>query len=187
MQRRHGEKLIAVVELRSLQPGGRVTEHAHRGGGGSPLLSATVADCIILTFGNAAGRIASAPFWSERRSAVAGLVRGDAVEVAGEIRVYRGRRQLEVWSIRAAAPRARWSGARLLPSVGDVGPYWEHLDRWRGAIAAPRLRQVLAVFYENPEFRAHFAACPASTAGHHAQLGGLLRHTYEVTMIARDR
>jgi len=172
-----------VVDLRSLEPGCRVNEQLlvvevdHRAYGEGR-------DCVILTFGNAGGRIASAPFWSERRSAVAGLVRGDPVEVVGEIRVYRARRQLEVWSIRAL-PQEQVEWARLLPSVGDVGPYWGHLDRWRGAIAAPRLRQVLAVFYENPEFRAGFAACPASIAGHHAQLGGLLRHTYEVALIAR--
>jgi 3'-5' exoribonuclease len=172
-----------VADLRSFEPGRRVNEQ---------LLVVEVdqrsygegRDCIILTFGNADGRIASAPFWSERRSAVAGLSRGDPVEVTGEIRMYRARRQLEVWSIRAL-PREQVEWARLLPSVGDVEPYWRHLDGWRGAIAAPRLRQVLAVFYEDPEFRARFTACPASIAGHHAQLGGLLRHTYEVALIAR--
>jgi 3'-5' exoribonuclease len=141
-------------------------------------------DCVILTFGNAGGRIASAPFWSERRSAVAGLSRGDPVEVTGEIRLYRARRQLEVSRIRPL-PRDQVEWARLLPSVGDVAPYWRDLDGWREAMAAPRLRRTLAVFYDDPDFRARYAACPASTAGHHAQLGGLLRHTWEVARIAR--
>ena len=172
-----------MVDLRSLEPGGRVNE---------PLLVVEVdhrsygegRDCIILTFGNATGRIASAPFWSERRSAVAGLVRGDPVEVAGEIRLYRARRQLEVWSIRALT-REQVEWTRLLPSAGDTGPYWERIDSWRQEVAAPRLRETLAVFYQDPDFRARYAACPASTGGHHAQLGGLLRHTYEVALIAR--
>ena len=50
---------------------------------------------------------------------------------------------------------------------------------------APRLAQTLDLFFADPEFRDRFESCPASTAGHHAELGGLLRHTWEVAAIAR--
>src|SRR5918996_3902280 len=80
-------------------------------------------DCVVLTLGNATGRIASAPFWSEKRAAVAGLLRGDPVEVTGEIRLYRGRRQLEVIAIRPLPPgEVDWR--RLMPSVKHIAPYW---------------------------------------------------------------
>jgi len=172
-----------VANLRGLEPGSRLHDS---------LLVVDVdqrsygegRDCVILTLGNATGRIGSAPFWSERRSAVAGLVRGQPVEVTGEVRLYRARRQLDVLTIRPLPPdQVDWR--RLLPCVEDVAPYWKRLDGWRGQVLAPRLRTVLAAFYEDPEFRASYGACPASTAGHHAQLGGLLRHTCEVTAIGR--
>jgi 3'-5' exoribonuclease len=141
-------------------------------------------DCVILTLGNGTGRIASAPFWSERRAAVAGLVRGDPVEVTGEIRLYRGRRQLEVLAIRPLS-RGEVDWRRLLPSVKDIMPYWRAIDGWRSEIRAPRLRSLIALFYDDPRFRTRYGACPASTVGHHAELGGLLRHTCEVGSIGR--
>jgi 3'-5' exoribonuclease len=35
------------------------------------------------------------------------------------------------------------------------------------------------------DFRGRYEQCPASTTGHHAELGGLLRHTCEVAAIGR--
>jgi len=172
-----------VPELRLLDLGSRmhdsmlVVEVDHRSYGDGK-------DCVVLTLANATGRIASAPFWSERRAAVAGLAPGDPVEVTGEIRLYRGRRQLEVLAIRPLS-RGEVDWRRLLPSVKDVAPYWSVLDGWRSDIRAPRLRGVIALFYDDPEFRSRYGSCPASTAGHHAELGGLLRHTCEVGSIGR--
>ena len=172
-----------MLDLRLLDPGARVhdsmlvVELEHRSYGEGK-------DCIVLTLGNATGRMVSAPFWTERRAAVAGLSRGDPVEVTGEIRLYRGRRQLEVLAIRPLLPEdVDWR--RMLPSVADVSPYWRLIDGWRSDMRAPRLRGVLALFYDDADFRNRYGACPASTVGHHAELGGLLRHTCEVGAIGR--
>jgi 3'-5' exoribonuclease len=172
-----------VPDLKRLHPGAPlhgsllVVEVDHRSYGDGK-------DCVVLTLGNATGRVVSAPFWGERRAAVAGLLRGDPVEVTGEIRLYRGRRQLEVLTIRPLSPReVDWR--QLMPSVKDTAPYWRVLDGWRTEIRAPRLRSLLALFYDDPRFRARYGSCPASTVGHHAELGGLLRHTCEVGSIAR--
>ncbi len=135
----------------------------------------------MLTLGNASGRIGSAPFWNGDAS-VAGLRHGDVVEVSGSVGLYRGRRQLEVAAIRAV-PKAHINWQLLLPSAGDVAPHWRAIDEWRGRIRATRLRRLIGLFYDDPEFRRRYAECPASTAGHHAELGGLLRHTREVAEI----
>jgi 3'-5' exoribonuclease len=172
-----------VSDLKRLHPGAPlhasllVMEVDHRSFGEGK-------DCVILTLGNASGRIASAPFWGERRAAVSGLARGDPVEVIGEVRLYRGRRQLEVIAIHPL-PRGEADWRRLLPSVKDIVPYWRTIDDWRSQIRAPRLRSLVALFYEDPQFRDRYGSCPASTAGHHAELGGLLRHTCEVGAIGR--
>ena len=57
-------------------------------------------------------------------------------------------------------------------------------DRLRSELRGPRLRAVVDLFYEDSEFRRRYEACPASTAGHHAEIGGLLKHTSEVAAIA---
>lgn len=139
----------------------------------------------IITLGNATGRIQTAPFWSSDAPRIAGIGRGNVVQVIGTVGSYRDRRQLAVDSIRVL-PRSEVDWRSLMPSVGDVRRYWEAVDRWRGRIQGPRLAATLGLFYDDPDFRTRYGECPASTAGHHAALGGLLKHTCEVAHIALE-
>jgi 3'-5' exoribonuclease len=138
----------------------------------------------ILTLGNSTGEISTAPFWLAQQDQVAGLRRGHAVQVIGDVVPYRDRRQLKVVSLRVLPPGAV-DPRSLLPSVGPVDRYWEALDRRRRGIRKPRLARVVNLFYEDDGFRENYGACPASIHGHHARLGGLLQHTVEVLAIAR--
>lgn len=135
-----------------------------------------------LTLGNATGRMPSAPVWSEQQEMVAGLKKGTVVQVIGEVSQFGGKRQLRLSSVRPI-PRGAVDWDQLLPSIGDPAPWWARLDEWRARIAKPRLRAVLDLFYEDPDFRARYGACPGSTSGHHAALGGLLKHTVEIVVI----
>jgi len=138
----------------------------------------------VLTLGNTSGSIATEPFWSERRADIAGVQRGHAVQVIGLVGEYRDRKQLRVTSIRVLPDNAV-NLSRLLPSVGAVERYWETLDGWRREITKPRLRGAIDLFYEDEGFRDRYGQCPAAIQGHHAALGGLLKHTTEVAAIAR--
>ena len=137
----------------------------------------------VLTLGNSSGSIPTSPFWAEEQSRIAGITKRTVVQVTGEVSTYREKRQLRVTSIRVL-PEGTINGSRLLPSVGNTGPYWACLDRLRNDMTAPRLRTVLDLFYQDPEFRQRYEECPASTVGHHAEIGGLLKHTSEVATIA---
>jgi 3'-5' exoribonuclease len=171
-----------VLDLPSLRPGEQVqdsllvldAEQRSFDGGA----------CTVLTFGNASGRLASAPFWDRDQSMVEGVRRGHVVQVLGEVAEFRGRRQLRVSSLRVL-PTGTEDRARLLPSVGDVERYWETVDAWRSEFTKPRLAAVVNLFYEDPDFRRRYGQCPASVNGHHAALGGLLKHTVEVGAIGR--
>jgi 3'-5' exoribonuclease len=137
----------------------------------------------IITFGNAGGRLRSAPFWSSDRHRIVNLARGQVVEVTGVIGSWRDRRQLHVESITPLPPDlVPWD--QLLPSSGDPGPWWRLVDEWRGSIRGARLAATLGLLFDDPEFRAGFQRCPASIHGHHARLGGLLQHTCEVAHLA---
>ncbi|MBI3982776.1 MAG: HD domain-containing protein [Gemmatimonadetes bacterium] len=138
----------------------------------------------ILTLGNSTGEIPTAPFWLEQQDQVAGLRRGHAVQVIGDVVPYRDRRQLKVMSLRLL-PAGTVDLRSLLPSVGPVERYWEKLDLRRREIRKPRLARVVNLFYADDGFRERYGQCPASIRGHHARLGGLLKHTVEVTAIAR--
>src|SRR5712692_772998 len=136
-------------------------------------------DYTVLTFGNASGRIASAPFWAPDRPLVEGIRQGHVVQVIGEIAEFRGQRQLKVTAPLRLIPPAAVDFAALVPSIGDVTRYWETVDGWRREIAKPRLARVVALFYDDDDFRRQYGQCPATIAGHHATLGGLLQHTVE--------
>src|SRR6185436_17718979 len=138
----------------------------------------------VLTLGNGSGAIDTEPFWLDRQPLVAGVHRGHVAQVIGEVETYRDRRQLKVSSFRVI-PKETVDVKSLLPSVGAVDRYWETLDGWRAEITKSRLRRVVDLFYEDPDFRRDYEQCPASIKGHHAALGGLLQHTTEVAAIAR--
>ena len=138
----------------------------------------------VLTLGNGTGRIGTEPFWIERQEMVAGIRRGHVVQVGGEVATYRDRLQVRVVSLRPL-PAGTVDPASLLPSVGAVDRYWETLDGWRREIAKPRLARVVELFYGDDDFRRRYEQCPASLRGHHAAIGGLLKHTTEVAAIAR--
>ena len=138
----------------------------------------------ILTLGNSTGSIPTEPFWPERQDVVAGLRKGHVVQVVGEVITYRERLQVRVASL-SHLPDGAVDVTQLLPSVGAVDRYWETLDGWRAEIGKPRLKRVLDLFYEEDSFRSRYERCPAAVRGHHAALGGLLKHTTEVAAIAR--
>src|SRR5262249_43680157 len=124
------------------------------------------------------------PFWLDRQSVVAGVRRGHVAQVIGEIESYRDRPQLKITSLRVL-PADTVDVRTLLPSVGAVDRYWEVLDGWRRQIAKPRLKRAGDLFYDDGDFRHSYEQCPASVRGHHAAIGGLLKHTTEVAAIAR--
>ena len=141
-------------------------------------------ECTVLTLSNASGRIESAPFWGADQQRVAGIAKALVAQLIGEVTEYRGKQQLCVTSIRVL-PEGQVDLAELLPSVGNTDQYWRKLDEWRQAMRGPRLRTVLGLFFDDEEFRQRFEQCPASPVGHHAELGGLLKHVAEVAAIGR--
>ncbi|HTT67158.1 MAG TPA: HD domain-containing protein [Gemmatimonadales bacterium] len=139
---------------------------------------------VILTLANSTGRVKTAPFWTSDLHKVEGLQKGAVISVVGDLGTYKADRQLKVASVRPVPHEmADWS--RLLPSVGDVAPWWSTVEKWRGDMAEGPWRRAVALFFEDPDFRAQYERCPASLANHHAELGGLLKHTVEVGAIAR--
>ncbi|HEX5437883.1 MAG TPA: HD domain-containing protein [Gemmatimonadaceae bacterium] len=147
---------------------------------------------VILTLGNASGEIATKPIWANQIADgwVDGAERGAIVQVIGHIASYEAngtsKRQLALTApVRLVSPES----ARIeefLPAIeGDITKLWDALDRYRGEIGSVTLQRVLALFFGDDDFRLRFERVPASIKGHHAKLGGLLLHVWEVTRIAR--
>lgn len=174
-----------MIDLKTLAPGTRVQD---------PFLVQDVDErttkdgkaFATLTLGNASGSIKTAPFWEEQLHQVAGIAKGAVAQVIGEAGAYQGTPQLKVTSIRIL-PKGSVDYSALQPSVtaAERVRYWESIDKWLGEMKGPRLRATVGLFYDDPDFRTRYGECPAATAGHHAELGGLLKHTVEVVSIGR--
>ena len=175
-----------MIDLKTLAPGARVQD---------PFLVQEVDErstkdgksFATLTLGNASGSIKTAPFWEEQLHQLAGIAKGAVAQVIGEAGSYQGTPQLKVTSIRVL-PKGSIDYADLQPSISatERQKCWESIDKWIGEIKGPRLKAVVALCYDDAEFRRRYEQCPAATVGHHAYLGGLLKHTVEVIFIGRN-
>ena len=145
---------------------------------------------IVLTLGNASGSIDTAPFWSERLEWCAGADRGRIVQVIGDICTFgeehSRRRQLQVTAPLRVLPAEEFDPVDFLERI-DI-PFervWDGIDRLREGVSARSIRSAIDLFFADDAFRVAFEQAPGSVNGHHAKLGGLLLHVYEVASIAR--
>jgi 3'-5' exoribonuclease len=146
---------------------------------------------VVLTLGNASGRIDTAPIWSDKIEWADGARSGKVIQAIGDVTVYAkggpAKKQLSLSGPVRILPDDSFRAEEFLPSIdGDPGRLWTWIDRVRSEIESHTLRRVLDLFFADDDFRVRFERTPASTGGHHAKLGGLLLHVYEVTNIAKQ-
>jgi 3'-5' exoribonuclease len=146
---------------------------------------------VVLTLGNASGKIDTAPVWSNQLRWADGAQSGRVVQAIGEVSLYgkngTAKRQLQLTAPIRPLPEELVDLEAFLPRVAaDLTRLWDWIDTTRSAVESARLRRVLDLFFGDDAFRTAFERTPGSTAGHHAKIGGLLLHTYEVTNIARQ-
>lgn len=142
---------------------------------------------VILTLGNATGRIATAPVWLNQLEWVAGAEKGRVVQAIGEIGAFQHRRQLRLTSALRVIPAESVVPESFLARTAIPGEQlWDWIDRARADIKSTTLRRAVDTFFADDAFRVEFEQLPASIGGHHAVVGGLLLHTTEVATLARS-
>ncbi len=144
---------------------------------------------VILTLGNPTGQITTAPIWSNQLEWVDGAMKGTVVQTLGHVGVYpkTGKRQIHLTGPLRIIPSSQVRPEDFLPRIaGDAERLWAWIDRTRAEMKSQTLRSVCDLFFADDGFRLRFERAPGSTGGHHAKVGGLLLHVYEVTSIARQ-
>lgn len=144
---------------------------------------------VILKLGNASGHIDVAPIWANQREWADGADRGRVVQAIGQVGVYAktGKRQIQLTGPLRVLPHEQVDLQAFLPRIaGDTVRLWDWVDKRRAELTTPALRRVVDLFYADDEFRLRLERTPGSVRGHHAKLGGLLLHLFEVTSIARQ-
>lgn len=178
------------IDLSRLMPGARVhhelrvvSRETRKTRDGKPF--------VLLTLGNARGELPTAPIWAEQLDWADGAERGTIVQAIGEVSLYgdgiRQRKQIRLEAPLRVVDPSLVRLEEFLPRIADdVEQLWGLLDKLRGEIQSPKLRRVVGLFFDDDAFREQFERMPGSTRGHHAKVGGLLRHVVEVAMIARS-
>lgn len=142
---------------------------------------------VLLTLGNATGRLGTAPIWANQADWAAGAEKGKAVQAIGEVATFHGKRQLRLTAPLRVLPDAAVRPEHFLPRIAvPTEPLWDWIDRARGELKAAALRRAVDLFFADDVFRTDFERTPASVTGHHAAIGGLLLHVTEVASIARN-
>jgi 3'-5' exoribonuclease len=142
---------------------------------------------VVLTLGNASGRITTAPVWANQLDWVAGAEKGRVVQIIGDVTSYRSRRQLRLSAALRVLPSESVQPELFLPRIGvATEQLWDWVDRARGDLKSAPLRRAVDLFFADDAFRVEFELAPASVEGHHAAVGGLLLHVTEVATIARN-
>ena len=144
---------------------------------------------VQLTLGDTSGRIETAPIWSDKLGWAEGAECGSVVQAIGNITTYgkngTSKRQLSLAGPLRLLPDEDAEG--YLPRIAvDLTRLWDWMDRTRAEVESVKLRRVLDLFFGDDAFRVAFEKTPGSTSGHHAKVGGLLMHVYEVTNIAKQ-
>jgi 3'-5' exoribonuclease len=143
---------------------------------------------VILKLGNASGHIDVAPIWANQREWADGADRGRVVQAIGQVGLYAktGKRQIQLTSPLRVLPTELVDLTAFLPRIaGDPAKLWDWIDKQRAEIGTPALRRMVDLFYGDDDFRLKLEKTPGAVRGHHAKLGGLLLHVYEVTSIAK--
>lgn len=134
----------------------------------------------VLDLGNASGSL-QCMMWSDYQ--VAASV-GEVLRITGLVEKYADRRQIKLTAKpRKVAPEGIDLGD-FVPRVScAVATLWEGILAWTSSMPLTLLVPLASVFTDG--FRGRFEAAPGARRGHHAAIGGLLLHTYEVATIAR--
>jgi len=118
--------------------------------------------------------------------AQASLIEGSTIiKVEGEVEKYRDQLQVRLLQIRPAkfneynVADLRASTQRSIDEMNVI------VDDAVDAIQDPFLEAIVRDFYDNPDFRTAFQEAPAGIRIHHAFIGGLLEHTFEIILLAK--
>ena len=180
----------APLDIPALSPGSRVQHELlvydraeKKTNAGDPF--------VVLKLGNASGTIETAPIWSDKLHWAEGADNGRVVQAIGDVTIYSrggpGRKQLSISAPVRPIPQELVNIDEFLPRIThDVAKLWAMIDKMRDEVESARLRRVLGLFYDDEEFRLAFERTPGSTGGHHAKIGGLLLHVWEVARIAKQ-
>ncbi len=122
--------------------------------------------------------------WTEVYCNTEDFAEGDFVLVQGDIKEYKGCKQLVIGSIKKIENKENIDYSDYIKtSVKNINEMFERIKKYAEGVKNPYLRKLLGLFFEDKKFEDDFKNAAAAVRYHHAFKGGLLEHTLSVTEI----
>jgi len=107
----------------------------------------------------------------------------DIVYVSGKVGEFRGRKidvNEGMGEIRQARPEEYALDDFIVTTNQDIGELWSEILETKESLDNTHLKNLLDAFFSDSVFVSNFKKAPAAMYIHHACVGGLLEHTWEV-------
>lgn len=130
--------------------------------------------------------VMEARIW-ENAEQFASIIEGHhIIKVDGRVDKFRDQLQAQISRLRPAQ-EGEYDLSDLRPTTQrNLDEMIAVVDEAVVSISDPHLQAIVRHFFGQDEFRAAFLEAPAATRVHHALIGGLLEHTYEVLQLAKE-
>jgi len=106
------------------------------------------------------------------------------VKLEGEVEEFQGRLQVRVLRLRLAEANESDRADMFASTKRNVEVMMQTIDDAIEAIEDEKIKRLLLHFFGEESFRQAFSTAPAARRIHHAYLGGLLEHTYEILQLS---
>ncbi|MDD5622727.1 MAG: HD domain-containing protein [Actinomycetota bacterium] len=122
--------------------------------------------------------------WTEVYCNTKDFAEGDFVLVRGDVKEYKGCRQLVIGSIIKIESKENIDYSDYIKTSGEnIDEMFKRIKKYIAGIEDPHLKKLLDLFFEDKKFENDFKNSAAAVRYHHAFRGGLLEHTLSVTEI----
>lgn len=122
--------------------------------------------------------------WSDDLGNCDTVSEGDVVSVNGTVEEYMGKPQMKITNIKKTE---NFKLAELQPrSKFDIEKMWADIEKTIDGVDNPHIKKLLNSVFSEKEIRETFKTGPAAYKLHHAYIGGLLEHTWEMLKMAQS-
>jgi len=123
--------------------------------------------------------------WEEAYEASEKFEIGDVVQVRGNVIYYNGHLQLQ-FTLHGVQKVENYDRFQFIDSTKqNVNELYTQLRGLTKSFTNIHLKALLTSFFDDPVFEKGFKASPCAKSHHHNFLGGLIDHTFSVTVICR--
>jgi len=122
--------------------------------------------------------------WTEVYNKTEDFDQGDFVSVEGEVKEYKGSRQLVVSSIKKIEDKYDLEYSDYIRTTNkNIDEMFSELMKYIARIKNPHFKELIGLFFDDKDFVEDFKNSTAAVKYHHAFKGGLLEHTLSMTKI----